>query len=212
MGKRRLYLTHPGKPSGFWGILMLRGMNVRHGAVSDWGLEKLHPLNPSEILELGCGGGRNAAALMKRFPGAALTALDHSETAVRKTLRFNRAAAASGRCRVLQGDVSALPFADCGFDLATAFETVYFWPGPEKSFLEVFRVLRPGGFFLIVNEADGTGENDAALEARLGGLKIFTAEQLTAGLAEAGFDQAAAFRDPALHRLCLLARKPPAAG
>jgi hypothetical protein len=43
----------------------------------------------------------------------------------------------AGRCRVLRGDVSSLPFADGSFALATAFETVYFWPGLGKCFAEV---------------------------------------------------------------------------
>ena len=45
--------------------------------------------------------------------------------------------------------------------MATAFETVYFWPEIEKSFAEVRRILSPGGIFLIVNEDDGlSGKNE----------------------------------------------------
>ncbi len=55
-----------------------------------------------------------------------------------------------------QGDASSLAFPDTSFELATAFETVYFWPGLEKCFKQVFRVLRPGGVFMICNESDGT--------------------------------------------------------
>jgi ubiquinone/menaquinone biosynthesis C-methylase UbiE len=57
---------------------------------------------------------------------------------------------------VQQGDAASLAFPDATFDLATAFETVYFWPGLEKCFKQVFRVLRPGGVFMICNESDGT--------------------------------------------------------
>lgn len=48
--------------------------------------------------------------------------------------------------------VAALPFKDNAYDMATAFETVYFWPDIEKSFAEVRRILKPGATFLIVNE------------------------------------------------------------
>jgi len=48
---------------------------------------------------------------------------------------------------VLEASVSSLPFKDNTFVMATAFETVYFWPDIEKSFAEVKRVLVPGGKF-----------------------------------------------------------------
>ncbi len=50
----------------------------------------------------------------------------------------------------------ALPFADTSFDVATAFETVYFWPDIRRSLSEVARVIRRGGTFMISNEVDGT--------------------------------------------------------
>ena len=59
------------------------------------------------------------------------------------------------------------------FDLAVAFETVYFWPGPTESFREVWRVLKPGSLFLIVNESDGTNKNDEKWMDIIDGLRIF---------------------------------------
>ena len=61
--------------------------------------------------------------------------------------RVNREGLQTGRCRILQGNVSRLPFGDGAFDLVTAFETAYFWPGPTDSFREVYCTLRPGGAF-----------------------------------------------------------------
>ena len=70
----------------------------------------------------------------------------------------------AGRCTVQQGDVSALTLPNQTFDLATAFETIYFWPDLAKCFVQVAGILKPGGVFMIVNESDGTdkasrGEN-----------------------------------------------------
>lgn len=48
--------------------------------------------------------------------------------------------------------------------VATAFETIYFWPDIEKSYAEVKRVLAPGGKFLIVNEDDGLSGNNEKWE------------------------------------------------
>lgn len=64
--------------------------------------------------------------LLKKYPQAHVTAIDYSELSVEKAKAFNQAAIAAGRCEVRQGDVSNLRLPDSSFDLATAFETVYF--------------------------------------------------------------------------------------
>lgn len=73
------------------------------------------------------------------------------------------------------------------FDLATAFETVYFWPGLEHCFREVCRILKPGGFFMICNESDGTDETSRKYEKIIDGMKCYTAEEISAALTAAGF-------------------------
>ena len=94
---------------------------------------------------------------------------------------------AAGRCSVLQGNVAGLPFKDGSFDFASAFETVYFWLGLEHCFAEVFRILKPGGAFLICNESDGTDETSKKFEKIIDGMRCYTVEELTAALTAAGF-------------------------
>jgi SAM-dependent methyltransferase len=187
MGLFRKYVNQTRKPEGFLGKLMIGGMNGGHAKLADWGMGRLPDLSPEAIVELGCGGGRNAKALLKRYPDAKLTAVDYSALSVEKTKEYNKALIAAGRCTVLQGDVKKLPFADGSFDLATAFETVYFWPGIEACFTEVCRVLKPGGTFLICNESDGTDEAGLKFEKIIDGMKCHTVEALSSALKAAGF-------------------------
>ena len=77
-----------------------------------------------------------------------------------KSKKVNEAAIAEGRCAVLHGSVADMMFADDWFDAVTAFETVYFWPDPPRCFREVYRVLKPGGTFLICNESNGDSDKD----------------------------------------------------
>ncbi len=207
MGLAKTYFGNTRKPEGLLGKMMLSGMNREHAAVSAWGMAHLEGEDPHAIAELGCGGGSNAAALLERFPSAVLTAVDYSREAVSKTARMCAAEISEGRCRVLQGDVSDLPLAEESFDLACAFETVYFWPGPVESFREVFRILEPEGTFLIVNESDGLNEGDRKWLSLIEGLAIYTEEELIRCLKEAGFSEARADRVPKKHWLCLKARK-----
>ena len=191
MGLFKKYVNQTRKPEGFLGKLMIGGMNGGHAKLTDWGMGHLADLAPEAIVELGCGGGRNAKALLKRYPNAKLTAVDHSPLSVEKTKEHNRDLIGAGRCAVLQGDVQSLPFADGSFDLATAFETVYFWPGLIPCFTEVCRVLRPGGTFLICNESDGTDETGLKFEKIIDGMKCHTVEELSSALKATGFSSVA---------------------
>lgn len=115
---------------------------------------------------------------MERFPDAVAWGLDYSDVSVEKTRAVNKAAIEGGRCNVVQGDVTALPFDEKTFDLVTGFETVYFWPDIESCFRQVFRVLKPGGLFLIVNESDGTDAMGEKWEKMIDGMKLYKGEDL----------------------------------
>ncbi len=207
MGLLKKYFNNTRRPEGLLGKILLRDMNKAHAAVSDWGLSQLTGLKPAAIADLGCGGGRNVARLLELFPSAVVTAVDYAEVSVAKTIRFNRREILQGRCQVLRGDVSSLPLEEGVLDLVTAFETVYFWPGPVTSFREVCRVLKPEGLFLIVNDSDGSRPDDRKWCKLIDGMRIYDSGQLTAYLKEAGFGEVIMNHDAARHRLCLLAKK-----
>ena len=145
--------------------------------------------------------------MLKRYPQAEVTGLDYSEVSVKKSQEVNADAVQNGRCRIVQGDVSALPFVDASFDLVSAFETVYFWPGPDRSFFEVFRVLRTGGVFMVVNEADGKNKADEKWTTIIDGMKIYGKEELERYLREAGFTRIETYRNEEKHWLTVRAVK-----
>ncbi|MBR2662322.1 MAG: class I SAM-dependent methyltransferase [Clostridia bacterium] len=207
MGLLRKFFSQTRKPEGFLGKLMVNGMNSGHAKLAEWGMSSLEGIGAESIAELGCGGGGNAAKLLERYPKAKLTALDYSELSVEKTKKTNQRSVAEGRCTVLQGNVADLPFEKESFDLAMAFETVYFWPGLETCFTEVFRTLKPGGAFLICNESDGTDETALRFEQMIEGMKCYTIEQLSSALKTAGFSEVTAVHHPSKPWIALLARK-----
>ena len=75
------------------------------------------------------------------------------------------------------------------YDLATAFETIYFWPGLKECFAQVAKVLKPGGTFMIVNESDGTDETSLKFEKIIEGMKCHTIEEIEDALKTAGFSK-----------------------
>ncbi len=195
------------KPEGTLGKLMLKGMNFGHAKTADWGMSQLEAAAPERIAEIGCGGGRNAAELLKKYPGARVTAIDYSPLSVQQTAAYNKDAVLKGRCVVRQGDVSSLDFEDGSFDLATAFETVYFWPGLGKCFAEVFRILKPGGCFLVVNESDGQDEAGKKFEKMIDGMKLYTAEEIEDAMRSAGFTKVKAVHHRSQPWISVLAEK-----
>lgn len=189
MGLFRNFVSQTRKPEGFLGKMMLTGMNSGHAKLADWGMTHLPSIVPDSVVDLGCGAGRNAGELLKKYPKAHVTAIDYSPLSVEKAAAYNQSMIEAGRCTVQQGDVSALQLPASHFSLATAFETVYFWPGLERCFALVAGILKPGGLFLICNESDGRDQTGQKFEKIIDGMKCYTADEIEAALRKAGFSE-----------------------
>ena len=144
------------KPVGLGGKIMVAMMNLGHSPVARWGLHFLELTLDAKVLDCGCGGGANIKRLLKKCPQGIVKGIDYSPVSVEKA----RKAQPDRNCRrgaawLWQGSVEHIIFAKDWFDAVTAFETVYFWPDLPQCFREVYRVLKPGGTFLICNESNG---------------------------------------------------------
>ena len=174
MGLLSKIFNNARKPDGFFGKMMVNGMNTgSHAAMSEWAFAKILVPTSGELLDIGCGGGANLARLLQRSKNAKVTGIDYSMVSVKKSLSFNAEAVRQNRCQVLEGDVSSLPFADGQFQLVTAFETIYFWPDIEHCFKEVLRVMAPGAQFCIINESDGNQPSDAKWASTCGNAHFY---------------------------------------
>ena len=198
------FLQQTARPSGRMGRLMLMAMNCGHAALARWGLGLLSWPAGARVLDVGCGGGANLVRLQRLCPRGRVYGVDVSAESVACSRRKVRARLGVS-CFVEQASADALPFASASFDVVTAFETVYFWPDPARSFAEVCRVLRPGGRFLICNEAADPA--DTTWTSRIEGMSVYDAEALSALLTAAGF------RPPEVSpgrrgALCLVSVKP----
>ena len=193
------------KPVGLGGKVMVSMMNLGHTPVATWGLEFLRLSPDAKVLDCGCGGGSNIKRLLKSCPRGIVKGIDYSPVSVEKARKVNHAAIAEGRCSVLQGSVADMIFADASFDAVTAFETVYFWPALPQCFRGIYRVLKPGGTFLICNESNGDTDKDERWTEIIGGMVIYKSDELKAHLEQAGF------HDVQIHKkknwLCITARK-----
>ena len=193
------------KPVGFGGKLMVAMMNVGHSAVARWGLQFLNAAPDAKVLDCGCGGGANIKRLLKKCPQGIVKGIDYSPVSVEKSKKVNEVAVTKGRCDVLCASVAELPFESEQFDAVTAFETVYFWPDLPQCFREVYRVLKPGGTFLICNESNGDSDRDEKWTEIIGGMTIYKDIELKTYLEQAGFHEVQIHKKQSW--LCVTARK-----
>ena len=173
---------------------------------------------PSDKLHIGhtyCTVATDAMARYKRLTGCDVLFLTGTDEHGQKIEDKAKAAGKTpkefldniveGRCAVLQGSVADMIFADNWFDAVTAFETVYFWPNLPRCFREVYRVLKPGGTFLICNESNGDSDKDERWTEIIGGMTIYKDTELKAYLEQAGFHEVQIHKKKSW--LCVTARK-----
>jgi malonyl-CoA O-methyltransferase len=98
---------------------------------------------PDAVLDLGCGTGLGAAALVGRWPRTRVIALDASPAMLRQ------ASAREGAERIqwLLGEAEAIPLADASVDLVFSNLMLPWCEDIDAVFAEVARVLKPRGLF-----------------------------------------------------------------
>jgi SAM-dependent methyltransferase len=147
-----LLLYQARKPTRWIGRWFIRGMNVAHAGLTDWGLGHVEIGKGFTILDVGCGGGRTVGKLAALAPEGKVSGIDYSAESVAVSRRENATKIAAGRVEIEQASVSHLPFPDDQFDLVTAVETQYYWPKPVDDMREIRRVLKPGGRLVVILE------------------------------------------------------------
>lgn len=195
------------KPVGFGGTIMVRLMNVCHSPIATWGFSKLSIRDNLNILDIGCGGGKNIATWLRKSKNSHVTGLDYSEVSVAESSKKNKWAIKRNRCEILRGNVAEMPFSDNTFDCVSAFETIYFWPGLEECFTEVNRVLKHGGIFMVCNGSDGENESDEKWVNIIEGMSVYNEDQLHSALEKAGFYKIKCYINTEKHWLCIFAKK-----
>lgn len=159
MKLRDLIITNARKPKGFWGRVMIGTMNRGHAQLTAWALSHWRMDSEDTILDIGCGGGKALAWISAQLTQAQLYGLDYSETSVQCARKENEKDIQSAKMHIEQGSVSRLPYDDRFFDRVLSIESYYFWPDLSRDMQEVFRVLRPGGSFMLAAEMYQDGNN-----------------------------------------------------
>lgn len=123
-------------------------------------VDALHLQGNEQALDLGCGRGLVLLEVARHLDTGKATgidlwrSLDQSGNDEATTLANARAEGVADRVALHTGDISALPFADAGFDLVTSslvIHNIRKVADREQAIDEAARVLRPGGRLLIAD-------------------------------------------------------------
>jgi ubiquinone/menaquinone biosynthesis C-methylase UbiE len=200
------------KPTGSLGRVVLQQMNSHHSELTDWGLAHISVGEHDTVLDIGCGGGRTVSKLAAIVTQGKVCGIDYSNASVAASRRTNAKQIDSGRVEIRQGSVSQLPFPDGVFDLVTAVETHFFWPNLPADLREVFRVLKPGGSFMIIAEVYKGGK---MTEGSLAGqsfsftnMTILSADEHRDLFTKTGFSDVQILEECDKGWLCCIGRKP----
>ena len=110
----------------------------------------LPDLQRRKVLEIGCGRGDFAIWLAKKYALADIVAVDFSEVAIATAQR--RAVRAGSPAHFQVDDSEKLSFADATFDYVISCECLEHVLHPDRMAREIYRVLRPGGQFVLTTE------------------------------------------------------------
>ncbi|BCW68558.1 SAM-dependent methyltransferase [Arthrobacter sp. NicSoilB4] len=130
----------------------------------------LIPLPGSDVADLGCGTG--SLSMLLAGAGHRVRGLDLSARMVdaARAKAAGAAEAAGGRLpaavEFLQGDASAPPYAQAGFDVVLARHVLWALPDPDAALGRWTRLLRGPGTLVLVEGMWGTGAGIPSNECR----------------------------------------------
>jgi ubiquinone/menaquinone biosynthesis C-methylase UbiE len=163
--------------------------------------ELLEPIQPSIVLDLGCGPGVSTFELERNLPGARVIGVDVALRMLRQARRRQRSF--KHQVQWLRADASRLPVRSQSVDACTGHSFLYLVNNRSQVLREIRRVLRRGGRLVLMEPHARPATLSAVLNgshdprhlvsvslwrafSRLHGR--FTAESLKQTLQAAGFE------------------------
>ena len=174
-------------------------------------LEEIEKEPFTDLLDAGCGPAPMISLLSEKYPDKHYIGIDLTEKMIEVAKAKNLPNA-----KFIVGDCENLPFDDNSFDVIICSMSAHHYPEIQNFYDSVFRVLRPGGRFIL---RDCTSDSrflrwfGSHIEMPLanamghGDVTMLRREDVTAGLQKAGMQVIKCEAQKKL-RLHVLARKP----
>ncbi|MBE3561003.1 MAG: class I SAM-dependent methyltransferase [Ktedonobacteraceae bacterium] len=138
-------------------------------------------LSGRDVLEVGSGRGGGASYITRYLQPHFMTGVDISKKAV----AFCNSYHCIENLRFIYGDAESLPFEDQSFDIIVNIESSYGYGHMTVFLSEVFRVLRPGGYFLFADYRNRDAVSLLRQQLRGSGLTIIKEACINANVLKA---------------------------
>ncbi|WP_267634771.1 methyltransferase domain-containing protein [Frigidibacter sp. RF13] len=171
-----------------------------------WGEGFLSPGGPAEVarvlegadiagmsvLDIGCGAGGIDLALVRSHGAGYVTGIDVEDSVLARARSLVAAAGLQGRIGCVKVAPGPLPFPPGTFDVVFSKDSIVHIPDKHALMREVFRVLKPGGWFmasdwLIGREGPPSAEMAAYIAAEGLDFGMASPARYREAMAEAGF-------------------------
>ena len=151
-----------------------------------------HDLTGKTVLDIGCGAGGIDIALVRNHGAGYVVGLDVEDSVLDRARALIGAAGLVGRIGVAKVAPGPLPLPPAAFDVVFSKDSIVHIPDKHALMAEVFRVLRPGGWFfasdwLIGTEGTPSPEMAAYIAAEGLDFGMATPARYAAAMTGAGF-------------------------
>ncbi|MFO7922729.1 MAG: class I SAM-dependent methyltransferase [Bacteroidales bacterium] len=145
-----------------------------------------HAVSPVDItgkniLEVGCGRGGGLSYINRYLAPDSLTGVDLNA----KAIQFCKKQYKEKNINFVQGDAQRLPLETNSFDVVLNVESSHRYPQKELFFNEVYRVLKPGGYFLFTDFRDDHRIEELESQLKKSNLCLEGKEDITENVLEA---------------------------
>lgn len=98
------------------------------------------------VIDVGSGTGFTTEGIVRRVPAGNVTCVDQSPHQMSRA----RTKSVLNDCNFHVGDAENIPFPDNSFDRYVSAGSIEYWPDPQRGIAEAFRVIKPGGWALMI--------------------------------------------------------------
>lgn len=171
------------KPSGFFGKLVSKMMDIRNRGFYERIISELDIKSGDKIYEIGYGPGLGINLIANSRTNCSIYGIDFSELMYRKATKRNKKFINNGVVNLRYGDLLTADTGNEKYDRIYCVNVIYFWTDLNIVFEKIYSMLNDGGVYCIFM----THKKDFEKPAFTEDFCKYSIEEVESALKKAGF-------------------------